>query len=265
MYTIEELNFQINQKKILQKIDFSISANIFFAIMGPNGSGKSTLLKIINKNIIDYQGNIFFNNRNIREFGSKELALLRAVLSQSIDFPYNFQVNELVRMGLDIHNISWNQKKEIFDFVVQQLDIKFLLERNYQTLSGGQQQRVQLARVIAQLFIGKEKNKFLFLDEPTLNLDIYQQYIILDLLKKLNKEHGWTICAVLHDLHQAYLYSQQLLVLQEGKVAFFGKSKKILTQKNIAKVFEVDSDIISSKKLQQKFLVTKLAKKNQKK
>lgn len=257
MYRIENLSFSINGQQILNDISFKIKDNNFLSVIGTNGSGKTTLLKIINKNIGHYQGNIFLNEKNIEKYSSKELALRRAVLNQSFDFSYNFSVQDLLRMSLEVHEISYRRKKEIENFLIDKLNLQAIVCKRYPLLSGGQKQRVQLARVLAQIFITpKNGDKFLFLDEPTLNLDIYRQYEILELLKSFVQEYKIGVCAVLHDLHQAYLYSNQVLILKEGKLAFFGATKKALIEKNILQNFSVYSDFVYSEKLKQKYLFT---------
>lgn len=276
MYNIKNINYRIEKKNILQDISFTVEPKKFLSIIGPNGSGKSTLIKIINKNIHRYDGEIFLHQKNIEQYSYKELAIHRAVLNQSIDFPYHFKVAEIINFSLDIHDISVAQKIKIQKLVLEKLDLTDIRDRDYQTLSGGQKQWVQLARVIAQIFIDKQddkknknrinaekanpklKGKFLFLDEPTLNLDIFRQYTLLNLLKDLIQEYKIGVCAVLHDLHQAYLYSDEILILDEGKIKFFGSAKKALSKKNISETFHVRSDVVFSTALQQKAFITSL-------
>lgn len=256
MYLLENVGFVIGKRAILKNINLNIKESNFLSIVGPNGSGKSTLLKIINKNLNEYTGSIKLNNKSIEEYDAKTLALKRTVLNQSFNFSLNFKVLDIVEMGLSVHNISMKKKKEILDFIISKLNIRSFLHRDYQTLSGGQKQRVQFARVISQLFIDDVKNKFLFLDEPTLNLDIHQQYVILDLTKELVKDYGLGVCAVLHDLNQAFLYSDEIAVMKKGKLEYFGDTKRILTYEKIKNIFHIESDIIYSQRLQKNILIT---------
>ena len=102
------------------------------------------------------------------------------------------------------------------------------------TLSGGQQQRVWIAMALAQ------DTPFLFLDEPTSNLDIYYQYEILELVKQLCEEHGLTIVMVLHDINQAIQYSHQIIAMKKGKVIEKGDPKQIVTKQLIQEVYGVN-------------------------
>ncbi len=255
MYKVENLSFDIDKRTILKDINLEIKSNNFLSIVGANGSGKSTLIKLINKNLEYTKGDIYLDDKSILNYDTKTLALRRAVLNQSFAFILNFKVVDIIQMSLNVFELSPSKKEEILKFIIDRLNIKDILERNYETLSGGQKQRVQFARVISQLFINEEQNKFLFLDEPTLNLDIHQQINILELTKELVNEYNLGVCAILHDLNQAYYYSDEVAILNDGKLVSFGKTKEILTQDNIKRNFHVNSDIIYSEKLKQNILV----------
>ncbi|WP_164971010.1 ATP-binding cassette domain-containing protein [Halarcobacter mediterraneus] len=206
MYEVKNLNFSIQKRKILNNINLKIKPNSFLSIVGPNGCGKSTLIKNINRNLDIQEGIITLDDKKIDDFDDKELALKRSVLQQSFFFPYSFKAIEIVEMGLYVYKLNPKERKDILNYIVDKLNIEPLKDKDYQGLSGGEKQKIQLARVIVQLYASKEKQKYLFLDEPTLNLDIFYQYKILDLTKELQKEMNIGVCAILHDINQAYLY-----------------------------------------------------------
>ncbi len=256
MYKIENLNFEIQKKEILKDINLSIKNNNFLSIVGPNGCGKSTLIKTINRNIDIQSGNIRLDDKNIEDFSDKDLALKRSVLNQSFSFAYSFKSIEIVEMGLYAYELATKEKNEILDYVIEKLHLQSLKEKNYLVLSGGEKQKIQFARVVVQLCASKQKEKYLFLDEPTLNLDIFYQYKILDLAKELQKDLNIGVCAILHDINQAYLYSNEIIMMKQGQIKYFGATKDILTYENIYDIFEVESEFVYSKKLQKEILIT---------
>ncbi len=256
MYKIENLNFEIQKKEILKDISLSIKNNNFLSIVGPNGCGKSTLIKTINRNIDIQSGKISLDDKNIEEFSDKDLALRRSVLNQSFSFPYSFKAIEIVEMGLYAYLLNTKEKKDILDYVVEKLHLDSLKDKNYLVLSGGEKQKIQFARVVVQIVASKQKERYLFLDEPTLNLDIFYQYKILDLAKELQKDLNIGVCAILHDINQAYLYSDEIVMMKNGHIKYFGATKDILTYENIYDVFEVKSEFVYSKNLQKDILIT---------
>ncbi|MCT7533769.1 ABC transporter ATP-binding protein [Aliarcobacter cryaerophilus] len=256
MYKIENLNFEIQKKEILKDISLSIKNNNFLSIVGPNGCGKSTLIKTINRNIDIQSGKISLDDKNIEEFSDKDLALRRSVLNQSFSFPYSFKAIEIVEMGLYAYLLNTKEKKDILDYVVEKLHLNSLKDKNYLVLSGGEKQKIQFARVVVQIVASKQKERYLFLDEPTLNLDIFYQYKILDLAKELQKDLNIGVCAILHDINQAYLYSDEIVMMKNGHIKYFGATKDILTYENIYDVFEVKSEFVYSKNLQKDILIT---------
>ncbi|MCT7480392.1 ABC transporter ATP-binding protein [Aliarcobacter cryaerophilus] len=256
MYKIENLNFEIQKKEILKNISLSIKNNNFLSIVGPNGCGKSTLIKTINRNIDIQSGKISLDDKNIEEFSDKDLALRRSVLNQSFSFPYSFKAIEIVEMGLYAYLLNTKEKKDILDYVVEKLHLNSLKDKNYLVLSGGEKQKIQFARVVVQIVASKQKERYLFLDEPTLNLDIFYQYKILDLAKELQKDLNIGVCAILHDINQAYLYSDEIVMMKNGHIKYFGATKDILTYENIYDVFEVKSEFVYSKNLQKDILIT---------
>ena len=256
MYKIENLNFEIQKKEILKNISLSIKNNNFLSIVGPNGCGKSTLIKTINRNIDIQSGGITLNDKKIENFSDKDLALKRSVLNQSFSFPYSFKSIEIVEMGLYAYELDTKKRNEILDYVIEKLHLHNLKDKNYLVLSGGEKQKIQFARVVVQLCASCEKERYLFLDEPTLNLDIFYQYKILDLAKELQKDLNIGVCAILHDINQAYLYSDEVVMMKDGQIKYFGATKDILNYKNIFDIFEVKSEFVYSKNLQKDILIT---------
>ena len=256
MYKIENLNFEIQKKEILKNISLSIKNNNFLSIVGPNGCGKSTLIKTINRNIDIQSGGITLNDKKIENFSDKDLALKRSVLNQSFSFPYSFKSIEIIEMGLYAYELDTKKRNEILDYVIEKLHLHNLKDKNYLVLSGGEKQKIQFARVVVQLCASCEKERYLFLDEPTLNLDIFYQFKILDLAKELQKDLNIGVCAILHDINQAYLYSDEVVMMKDGQIKYFGATKDILNYKNIFDIFEVKSEFVYSKNLQKDILIT---------
>lgn len=123
---------------------------------------------------------------------------------------------------------------------MQELEIADLADKFISQLSGGQQQRVWLATALAQ------EPEYLFLDESTTYLDLHIQYRFLDLVKKLNRNQKLTICMILHDLNHALQYSDQVILLNQGKIQKQGKLEEVITAQAIRQSFGVDCKMIET-------------------
>lgn len=255
MYRVDNLSYKIGNKTILEGIDLDLKTNNFLSIVGGNGSGKSTLLKSINRNITEYDGDIYLEEKLVESYSDRELATKRSVLKQSFEFPYSFKGIEIIEMGLYAYDITKKSKDMIMGYIIEKLDIKSLSKKDYTYLSGGEKQKIQLARVMTQIYASKEKNKMFFLDEPTLNLDVFYQYKFLELIKEFIKEIEIGVCAVLHDLNQAYLYSDEIVMIKDKQIKYYGKTNDVLTYENIYDVFGVKTDFVYSEKFEKKILI----------
>jgi len=116
--------------------------------------------------------------------------------------------------------------------------LESLAQQSVDTLSGGQRQRAWIAMVLAQ------ETAIMLLDEPTTWLDISYQIDLLELLSELNREQGYTLAAVLHDLNQACRYATHLIALRDGKIVAQGAPKEIVTAGLIEEVYGLRCVII---------------------
>lgn len=198
MIAINNINYSIKGKKILEDISFEINKGEFAVIIGPNGAGKSTLLKLI-LNLLPLQtGNILINKVEHSQFlKDYQVAYLPQIESFNNQFP--LKVIDLVLMGRSSHRriLSFFKKedKEIAYQSLEMLNIEKLSNKQISNLSGGEFQRVLLARALAT------ESEYIFLDEPEAGIDHVGIISFYELLYTLNK-NGKTIVTVSHDLER---------------------------------------------------------------
>ena len=222
--------------EILKDVTFSIDPRDFIGIIGPNGSGKSTLLRTATKVLEPFKGEVYLEKKKLKEISLKEMARLAAVVPQDTLFMFPFKVLDVVLMGRIpyISRLGFESKEDLriaFE-ALERVDAIHLRDRFIDELSGGERQRVVIAKALAQ------KPKILFLDEPTTHLDISHQIEIFSLLKKLNKESGLSVVAILHDLNLASLYCDRLILLSEGRIKKYGTPLEVLDYKIIEEVYK---------------------------
>lgn len=245
MLNVQNIKFRISPSLVLSDISFDVNAGELVAILGANGAGKSTLLKIITGSVKMNSGNVLINKLPLTYWPSKELSTFTAVMQQQNQLQLPFSVYEVVMMGRYPH---FNRKEtvedeQIVNEVLVKTGIEKLKNRNYLTLSGGEQQRVHLARVLAQISGAKNEDpRYLFMDEPSNNLDIRHQHSALNIAKEFAQE-GNCVVAVLHDLNLALQYADKIVLLKNGAMKGFGTCADIMTDASISDVYDLPLSI----------------------
>lgn len=246
---VENLSCGYDEKTVIKDISFSVEEGNFLGIIGPNSTGKTTLFRALTGILKFHKGSVLYKNRPIHKIPPLDFARETAVISQGIEMPFAFSVEEFVLMGRFPHSgrfgILTPRDYEALEKVLNFTDISSLRHRKISELSAGEKQRA----VLAQGFI--QEPKLLLLDEPTAHLDIAHQVQILDLVKKLNKEKGLTVIIILHDLNLAGSYCDKLILLDEGKIFKKGSPEEVITCRNIEDVYKtvvvVKKNPVSSK------------------
>ena len=265
MLEVKALSARLGQKQVLEDLSFSLEEGRWLMIAGPNGAGKSTAVKAMTRGV-DYQGSILFEGEDIRKKKSAELARCMGVLAQSNPVSYSFTVEEVVSLGRYSHTpglfssdrrragkakkeaqekkISDEQNGETQDrntperdMVEYALELTGMASRRRQsvlTLSGGELQRTFLAQALAQ------DPKLLILDEPTNHLDLLYQKQVFELIGEWLKTPGRAVISVTHDLSLAKAYGTEVLLMDQGRKAAWGRAEEVLTAETLKRVYRMD-------------------------
>ncbi|EAD4060694.1 ABC transporter ATP-binding protein [Listeria monocytogenes] len=241
---VRDVNFSYNgTDAILKNVSFTIQKNKINTIVGPNGSGKSTLLEILARLLSPNSGDVLLEGKSIFEWKAKEFAQNVAIVHQSNVLPNELMVKELLYFGrLPYKNWRMIRTKEddlAVERALMQTELTEKAEKFVDSLSGGERQRVFIATALVQ------DTPILLLDEPTTFLDMYFQLEILELVKRLNQEENLTIVMILHDLNQALMYSDHLIVMKNGEVVAKGEPEELLTTDLIAETYGVVADVLN--------------------
>lgn len=238
----KNLNISYGNLDIVKNLNLEIPKGKITTIIGSNGCGKSTILKTIARIIQPKSGDIYINNKNIKEQSPKDIAKNMAVLPQSPQAPSGLTVEELIAYGRFPHQKGFGKlKKEDNDIVTWALkstNMNEFRDRPMEALSGGQRQRAWIAMALAQ------QTDILILDEPTTYLDLAHQLEILKLLEELNKKQGTTIVMVIHELNNAARFADHMIGVKKGEVICQGSSHDVMTKENLKKLFNIDAEIV---------------------
>lgn len=242
--TIQGLSFAFEQEKILMDIDLKIDRGKFYSILGPNGSGKTTLIKNICKTLSTKHGSIYVGEKDIKGLGRREMATEMALVPQNTTVEFEFSALDIVLMGRTPYISRFSRESEedlnIARKAMEATNTWQFRHKSINSLSGGERQRVIVARAITQA------TDIILLDEPISSLDIYHQVEILNTLKELNLKKSITIIAVLHDLNLAAAYSDQIIMMHQGRIHSQGEPEKILDKEKVKEVYGIDVHVIKN-------------------
>lgn len=199
-----------SRAQILKGISLTIEDGDFAVILGASGSGKSTFLNTVSGLERPDSGNIFYGSTELTALSDSELTDFRKktvgfIFQQYYLLP-NMSVEKNVKMGADLAG-----NKE-YRAVIDAVGLGEKLRKYPGELSGGEQQRVSIARALAK------KPEVLFLDEPTGALDEETGRSVLDYISKLQKELGFTVVMVTHNLNIAEM-ANTVIKMNSGKLS----------------------------------------------
>lgn len=228
---------------VARDVSIAVPTGRVTVIIGPNACGKTTLLRALARLLAPKSGNVVLDGKDIRKYGTKEVARRLGLLPQAMTAPFGITVGDLVARGRFPHQELFRQwsveDEEAVRAAMRLTRVAGLADREVDELSGGQRQRVWLAMVLAQ------ETPLMLLDEPTTYLDIAHQLDVLELCRKLNREEGRTLVMVLHDLNQAARYADHLVVMKEGAVVATGAPADVLTVELLAHTFRLEARIVT--------------------
>lgn len=237
--TLENLHWSYGEQEILKEITQEIQNGCFTGILGPNGSGKTTILRLMMRILHPEKNTVFFQSKEIHDYPRKEIARRIGTVPQQTDNSYPFSVYEMVMMGRYPHKgrleSLHHRDHDIVRMSLEKTQVYHLRNHAVHEISGGELQRVVIARALAQ------EPGILALDEPTSHLDPKHQLSILGLLKDLVRDEGISVICVLHDLNSAMRFSDQVLIINRGKIAYAGPPEEVITPEHIKEVYGVEA------------------------
>jgi len=222
----EEILDQTGNVVGLNDVSLSVEQGELFVVMGLSGSGKSTLVRCVNRLIAPTQGHIYIDDEDILAADDERLRALRRtkmamVFQRFALFPHK-TVLENVAYGLKVHGMSRDKRRQHAQETLEMVGLSAWANYHPRNLSGGMQQRVQLAKAIAL------RPALLLLDEPTTGLDVSVQALVLDTLKRMQRETAVTMVIVSHDLGVIRTLADRVVVMRHGCIVEIGLTDQIL-------------------------------------
>ena len=237
---IEVINLkkQFGNNLILDDINFTINKGEAVSLIGPSGSGKSTILRRIADLETLTGGKILIEGHNLQDKGidkkiKKELLLKTGMIFQNFNlFPHMTVKDNIVKTLRIVKKTDVKKAEEIAEKVLETVGLANKKDNFPNELSGGQKQRVAIARGLAL-----EPDILLF-DEPTSALDPELVEEVLDIIRKLKKERKMTMLIVSHEMKFVREISDEVIVMENGKILEKGTVEKIFENPETQRVKE---------------------------
>lgn len=197
-------------------IDFVIPKGEICGYIGENGAGKSTTIKMLTGILVPTSGDLLVNGKVPYKEREKFVREVGVVFGQRSQLWWDLGVIESFNLLQKVYRVSPADYKKRLDELVQRLDLADILNRPVRKLSLGQRMRCELAASLIH------NPSILFLDEPTIGLDILVKSEIREFLKELNQRYETTILLTTHDLQDIEALCSRVIMLDDGNIIYDG-------------------------------------------
>jgi len=196
-------------------ISFDVKEGEVFGFLGPNGAGKSTTISMITTLLTPTSGTILLDGMNVVKEANKVRKAI-GLVPQFLTADDELSGRENMQLHADLYGVPRKIAKERIDELLKIVKLEDAAERRVDTYSGGMRKRLELAEGLIN------RPRILFLDEPTLGLDIQTREIIWEYVKKVRKESNMTVFLTTHYLEEADSLCDRIAIIDEGQIKVIG-------------------------------------------
>lgn len=218
MLTLRNIHKSYHGKTVLENISLTVQKGSIISLLGPSGSGKTTLLNILLGITAPESGELFFDDINLTRTPMQDRGF-NIVFQDYALFP---NLNAYDNITYSLKNKRSGMSPNELQHIILSLELEPHLKKRIHELSGGQKQRVALARTLVT------KPRLLLMDEPFSALDGVIRESIKKTVKSIAREFNLTTVIVTHDPEEALTLSDQVLIINKGRVAQYDTPRAIV-------------------------------------
>jgi ABC-2 type transport system ATP-binding protein len=211
-------------------VNLTVKQNEVFGLLGPNGAGKTTIISILCGIMAPTAGNVRLAGMSLKE-NQAAIKQIIGVVPQDIALYPTLTARENLEFYGAMYGLSGKTKTERINSWLEKLGLIQAADRKVDTFSGGMKRRVNLIASILH------QPKILFLDEPTVGVDVQSRNVIIEHLKELNQQ-GTTIIYTSHHLGEAQDFCTEIAIIDNGRILTQGSPEKLITENNGANDLE---------------------------
>lgn len=233
--------------RAVDNINFDIEQGEIVGYIGANGAGKSTTIKMMSGILHPTSGNVLVDWMTFDKARKKINRNIGVVFGQKTQLWWDIPLIETFKILKTIYEISDEDYEKRFNYLCELLDLKQFINQNVRTLSLGQRMRADFAAALIH------NPKIVFLDEPTIGLDVLVKDRIRNAIKELNKKYNITVILTTHDMKDIEQLCDRIIIIDKGKILYdgtlhdikykFGNTKTIFIPKNVS----LDNELLESK------------------
>ncbi len=219
--------------KALDGINFNVKKSEIRGFIGPNGAGKSTTIKILSGILYASSGEVIVNGFRPWQDREKYVSRIGVVFGQKQQLWPDLPAVDTFHLNKTLYEIPEETYKKNLDYFVKLFELKEIIKRPVRQLSLGEKMKCEL---ISSLLHNPD---IVFLDEPTIGLDIVSKEKIRKFIKQVNKEKGITFLLTTHDLDDIENLCEKILIINKGKIVFDGELSKLKNEVLKTKIIHI--------------------------
>lgn len=201
----------------VKDISFDVNEGEILGFIGPNGAGKSTVIKMLTGILTPTSGKCTINGKDPQKDRKKYVKEIGVVFGQRTQLWWDLPLTETYTVLKEIYEVDDSRFKKRMSFLNEVLELDSFINSPVRTLSLGQRMRADIAASLLH------SPKVLFLDEPTIGLDVVVKDNIRKAIAKINEEEHTTVVLTTHDLEDIELLSKRIVMIDKGSKVFDGK------------------------------------------
>jgi ABC-2 type transport system ATP-binding protein len=217
----------------LDRISFEIGDDELIGFIGPNGAGKTTTMKILAGILYPTSGSVEVDGYIPFEKDPAFLKKIAFVMGQKNQMLWELPAKDTYDLNKEIYEISDSVYKKTLDELIELMEVQSFIERPVKTLSLGQRMRVELIGALLH------RPKILFLDEPTIGLDIFAQTTIVNFIQEYQKRYQSSIILTSHYMQDVQRLAKRVILIDHGTIIYDGKLQSLITTYSKTKTITV--------------------------